>query len=145
MANVNYQRDRGTFLAQTAPFNVRRPKVDVENSPPKVPTFSDIPARRMATNGRAVTSPAKKTRAATNRDLFALLCLLAFPPTARANVIFSQDFSSSTDVKSYYSPQLAPNAGQWDTINGGFIDNGALKFDHASGSQHYNFTRSTDF
>ena len=60
---------------------------------------------------------------------------------AHASLIFSQDFSVSSDVAYYISS--TPNSGQWNSINGGSIASGALSF--TRGTTAESFTRSTDF
>jgi hypothetical protein len=68
--------------------------------------------------------------------------------TVRANIIFSQDFTSSANIADYAN--LAnPNSGQWNAISGGIITGDtpaarALAFTRGSSGSGM-FTRSTDF
>ncbi len=59
---------------------------------------------------------------------------------AQAALLFSQDFSASSDVSSYVSS--SPDSGQWNSIYGASITGGALTF--TRGTSTGSFTRSTD-
>jgi hypothetical protein len=59
---------------------------------------------------------------------------------AQAALLFSQDFSASSDVSHYVSSN--PDSGQWNSIYGASITDGALTF--SRGSSAGSFTRSTD-
>jgi hypothetical protein len=70
------------------------------------------------------------------------LALIIFAPKSEANVIFSQDFSSSTSVSAYYNSD--PTPGQWNSVLGSAsINNGMLAFTRAGSNA--SFTRSKDF
>jgi hypothetical protein len=60
-----------------------------------------------------------------------------------AALIFSQDFSASTDMAQYVS--ASPDSGQWNDITGGSISLGALRFDRPlTSSAAGSFTRNSD-
>lgn len=61
--------------------------------------------------------------------------------TSWGNVIFSQDFSTSTSVSAYVNSSN-PDSGQWNAISRGSIADGGLSF--TRGSSVGSFTRSTD-
>jgi hypothetical protein len=68
----------------------------------------------------------------------------------RGEIIFSQDFSSSSDVNSYINP-TAPSSGQWNAISGGTVQRYLIsdwydnKLTFSRGSSTESFTRSSDF
>jgi len=78
-----------------------------------------------------------------------LVLLAAGACSGRAALLFSQDFSSSSDVSSYVSA-TDPNGGQWNDIatSGSGVSvgivNGTLQYNR-TGNNTGSFTRSTDF
>jgi hypothetical protein len=82
-------------------------------------------------------------------NMAVMAIILIASPLVRAEIIFSQDFSSSTSLSSY-TDATAPDSGQWNAISSGgskmviSIADGALGFAR-SGANTGSFSRTTDF
>lgn len=71
----------------------------------------------------------------------AIAILFVHINSARGDIIFSQDFSESTNIEDY-ADLYSPDSGQWNKIVTGSILNGGISY--TRGTSYRGFTRSTD-